>query len=179
MANWDTPKSTGERIGKVICKHSKNSLEIALLDNVILHNGDGLCVADKGFAISGITVLEASRVIVHSHTSLEGDWCFPIYRNWDINFQKQLKSERRIAVDILFEETTTGYRLRIGEHEKEFTAPHQNAQSSERAMHTIKEQLSKLGGTPYLARNIDIQLKQARFIPISQLNQWRRETLEQ
>lgn len=179
MANWETPKSTGERIGEVVRKHGKNSLEIALLDSITLHNGDGLCVADKGFAISGITTIAPSRVIVHSHTPLDGDWCFPIYRNWDINFQKLLKSERRIAVDILFEETPTGYRLRIGEHVKEFEATHQNAQSSERAMQTIKEQLSKLGGTPYVARNIDIRLKQARFIPISQLNQWRRETLEQ
>ena len=42
MANWDTPKSTGEKIGKVIAtKH--NAIRVQLQPGITLHNGDGIC----------------------------------------------------------------------------------------------------------------------------------------
>ena len=48
--------------------------------------------------------------------------------------------------------------------------------NAEKAMDTIRTQLSKLGDTPYIARNIQIESK-PYFLPISVLNQWRRETI--
>lgn len=200
MANWQTPKSTGEKIGTVIAtKH--NAIRVQLLPNITLHNGDGLCYEDQGFAINRI----------------EGDWLYPnnqypitnnqyplakrplpnspqgvlypkvgttLYRNLDNEFMRSLKAERRMPVDIRFEVVDAGYRLTIGEKSTIFEAEHQSATNPERALQTIIQQLSKLGDTDYIANDIQIfahdQLCSDTFpyfIPTSQLNQWRRELI--
>ena len=60
MANWDTPKSTGEKIGRVVALR-KDAICVQLQPNITLHNGDGICFEDKGFAINRV----------------EGEWIYP------------------------------------------------------------------------------------------------------
>ena len=189
MANWQTPKSTGEKIGKVIAI-KQNAMRVQLLPHITLHNGDGICYEDKGFAINRI----------------EGDWIYPsttlhhttpyyttlhdikvgatLYRNMDNEFQRSLKTERRIPVDIRFETTAGGYRLTIGNDSAVFKAEHQIASNPTRALQTIQQQLSKLGDTDFIANSITIMANGETcttefpyFIPISQINQWRREII--
>ena len=192
MANWQTPKSTGEEIGKVIAiKH--NAIRVQLLPNITLHNGDGICYEDQGFAINRI----------------EGDWIYPnnqypiggtsshsptgvqlpkvgttLFRNLDNEFLRSLRAKRQIPVDIRFEIIPKGYRLTIGEKTADFAAEHQPANNTSRALQTIIQQLSKLGDTDYIAHDIQVfdhdQLCSDSFpyfIPTSQLNQWRRELI--
>ena len=200
MANWQTPKSTGEEIGKVIAiKH--NAIRVQLLPNITLHNGDGICYEDQGFAINRI----------------EGDWIYPnnqypitnnqyplakrpltnsptgvqlpkvgttLFRNLDNEFLRSLRAKRQIPVDIRFEIIPEGYRLTIGEDTADFAAEHQPANNTNRALQTIIQQLSKLGDTDYIAHDIQVfdhdQLCSDSFpyfIPTSQLNQWRRELI--
>lgn len=158
MANWDTPKSTGEYVGEIV-----NS-RIVPAPGIELHNGDGLCVGEQGFYFTGSY---QSPITCNKE---------PLYRNHDAAFLKTLKAERRVLVDICFEETATGFRLAIGDKEQEFAYPHEPANNPDRAMKTIQNQLSKLGETIYQARKVDIKSK-PYFIPISTLNQWRRQTL--
>ena len=178
MANWETPKSTGEHIGKVVEVRGK-AIRVQLLPHIVLHNGDGLCYADKGFAINKI----------------EGDWIYTnqvvdiqrntiLYRNSDTAFVHTLHAERRMPVDIRFEAIEAGYRLVIGDKSTIFEAEHQVASNPERALQTIHQQLSKLGDTNFIANSITIMANGKKcnhefpyFIPISQLNQWRRETI--
>ena len=100
----------------------------------------------------------------------------PLYRNLDTEFTKSLHSERRIPVDILFRETEDGFSLRIGNKEQTFVYPHEPAKNENKALDTIRTQLSKLGDTPYIARDIRIE-SAPYFIPISILNEWRRNTI--
>jgi putative protease len=176
MANWDTPKSTGEKIGKVIATRH-NAICIELAHGITLHNGDGICFGDKGFAINRI----------------DGEWIYPnqmpniprgtiLYRNLDTEFLRSLQAKRQIPIDIRFEVITDGYRLTIGEKTTDFVAEHQEANNTHRALQTIIQQLSKLGDTDFAARDIQIinnnQICYEHFpyfIPISQLNQWRRQ----
>ena len=178
MANWETPKSTGEHIGKVVEVRGK-AIRVQLLPRIVLHNGDGLCYADKGFAINKI----------------EGDWIYTnqlvdiqrntiLYRNSDTAFVHTLKAERRMPIDIRFEAIEAGYRLVIGDKSAIFEAEHQVASNPERALQTIHQQLSKLGDTDFIANSITIMANGKKcnhefpyFIPISQLNQWRREII--
>ena len=178
MANWDTPKSTGEKIGRVIALR-KDAICVQLQPNITLHNGDGICFGDKGFAINRI----------------DGEWIYPnqmpniqrgtiLYRNFDTEFLRSLQAKRQIPVDIRFEVIPEGYRLTIGDKKTEFVAEHQEANNSERALQTIIQQLSKLGDTEFVVRNIQVINNNQRcsegfpyFIPISQLNQWRRELM--
>lgn len=186
MANWQTPKSTGEKIGKVIATRH-NAICVELAHGITLHNGDGICYGDKGFAINRI----------------EGDWIYPnnqyptpnspqsvqypkvgttLYRNLDNEFLRSLKAERRMPVDIRFEVVEEGYRLTIGKQTATFEAEHQSANNPERALQTIIQQLSKLGDTDFIAKDIQVFDGEEAcsdafpyFIPTSLLNQWRRE----
>ena len=186
MANWQTPKSTGEKIGKVIATRH-NAICVELAHGITLHNGDGICYGDKGFAINRI----------------EGDWIYPnnqypipnspqgvqypkvgttLYRNLDNEFLRSLRAERRMPVDIRFEAEDEGFRLTIGAFSSFFAAEQQPANNPQRALQTIMQQLGKLGDTDFIAQSIHV-LDHGQtcsdafpyFIPTSLLNQWRRE----
>ena len=188
MANWQTPKSTGEKIGKVIATRH-NAICVELAHGITLHNGDGICYGDKGFAINRI----------------EGDWIYPnlqpsslegrsggslpkvgtsLYRNLDNEFLRSLRAERKIPTAIRFEAIADGYRLTIGDYSATFVAEHQPATNPQRALQTIVQQLSKLGDTDFAAKDVQVFANEQPcsdtfpyFIPTSQLNQWRREVI--
>ena len=178
MANWQTPKSTGEMIGKVIATRH-NAICVELTHGITLHNGDGICFGDKGFAINRV----------------EGDWIYPnqmpdiqrntiLYRNLDTEFLHSLQAKRQIQVDIRFEVVPEGYQLTIGDKCATFVAEHQPANNTTRALQTIVQQLSKLGDTHFVAQNIQVfdhdklcSDEFPYFIPTSLLNQWRREVI--
>ena len=175
MANWDTPKSTGEYIGEVL-ETRGNTLRVRLLPGIVLHNGDGLTIGSEGFNVNGVegNIVKINKVPESRYTGI------PLYRNLDIEFTKSLHSERRIPVDILFRETEDGFELSYRSDFKfmisNFKFAHEPAKNPEKALDTIRTQLSKLGDTPYIAREITIE-SQPYFIPISILNEWRRSTI--
>lgn len=172
MANWETPKSTGEYIGEVL-EAKGNTLRVRLEPDIVLHNGDGLTIGAEGFNVNGVegNIVKINKALLESrYTGI------PLYRNLDVEFTKSLHSERRIPVDILFSETENGFRLRIGEKEQTFDYVKEPAKNEAKALETIRVQLSKLGDTPYIAREVRIE-SQPYFIPISVLNEWRRNTI--
>ena len=181
MANWSTPKSTGEYIGEVI-ESRGNTLRVRLKEGIALHNGDGLAIGAEGFYVNGV---EGNVVKINKEFSTSRYTDIPLFRNLDVEFVKNLHSERRIPVDILFRETEEGFELnytpvdpklspimgRVGEG-----FPKEPAKNEAKALETIRTQLAKLGDTPYIAREIHIETK-PYFIPISILNEWRRQTI--
>ena len=171
MANWATPKSTGEYIGEVI-EARGNTLRVRLEPGIVLHNGDGLTIGSEGFNVNGIdgNIVKINKVPESRCTEI------PLYRNLDTEFLRNLKSERRIPVDILFRETDDGFCLRIGDKERIFAYEKTPANNAEKALETIRTQISKLGDTPYIVREVRIESK-PYFMPISVLNEWRRQTL--
>ena len=175
MANWETPKSTGEYIGEVL-ETRGNTLRVRLKGGIVLHNGDGLTVGSEGFSVNGV---EENIVKINkeptSVSSLKGK---ALYRNLDVEFTKNLHSERRIPVDFVFRETEEGFYIQIGDKEHSFAYTKEPAKNAEKTMETIRTQLSKLGDTPYIARKVKIE-SEPYFIPISILNQWRRETIHE
>lgn len=180
MANWNTPKSTGEYIGSVL-EARGNTLRVRLNEGVTLHNGDGLTIGAEGCSVNGV---EGNIVKINKEISIQPSAFreIPLYRNLDVEFVKNLHSERRIPVDILFRETEEGFELQYKAFPSgrvwvgSFAYPHEEAKNAERALDTIRTQLTKLGDTPYIARSVQIDSR-PYFIPISILNQWRRETL--
>lgn len=177
MANWNTPKSTGEYIGEVL-EARGCTLRVRYKEGVTLHNGDGLTIGSEGFNVNGVegNIVKINKEPV-SISSLKGR---ELFRNLDMEFTKSLKSERRIPVDIVFKETEKGfelsYRSAFSFQHSVFSYPHEPAKNAEKALETIRTQLSKLGDTPYIAREIHIE-SAPYFIPISVLNEWRRNTI--
>lgn len=165
MANFDTPKSTGE----------------AITGSTVLHTGDGICFGDQGFSVNGFRpngeIIPNKPIRIPKGTQL--------YRNYDAEFQRHIRAERRIPIRILLEETQNGFRLTIGNKQQEFTVEKTIAQNPERALQTLREQLSKLGNTIYIAQDITITTLEEccpntfpYFIPIKTINEWRRSVID-
>ena len=180
MANWNTPKSTGEYIGEVL-EARGNTLRVRLKEGIVLHNGDGLTIGSEGFSVNGIegNLIKINKTITYNLSPITFT---PLYRNLDVEFTKSLHSERRIPIDILFRETENGFELQYQtisndlKRSQSFDYVKELAKNADKALDTIRTQLSKLGDTPYVARTITLDTK-PYFIPISILNEWRRHTL--
>lgn len=176
MANWNTPKSTGEYIGIVTGVRGKR-IVVRLEEGVTLHNGDGLTYSDQGFAVNGIedNLLTPNRLPDDLQPGT------PLFRNADTAFLQSLRSERHLPVTIRFSETPEGFRLEVATDrysaQGEWSYAHEAAKNSERALQTIREQISKLGDTPFVAGSVEVNTA-PYFIPISILNQWRREVIQ-
>ena len=176
MANWNTPKSTGEYIGIVTGVRGKR-IVVRLEEGVTLHNGDGLTYADQGFAVNGIedNLLTPNRLPDDLQPGT------PLFRNADTAFLQSMRAERHLPVTIRFSETPEGFRLEVATDrysaQGEWSYAHEAAKNSERALQTIREQISKLGDTPFVAGSVEVNTA-PYFIPISILNQWRREVIQ-
>jgi len=181
MANWDTPKSTGEYIGKVLEVHG-NTLRVCLEPGIVLHNGDGLTIGSEGCNVNG---MDGSLVKVNKVLTGIRDTNIPIFRNLDTEFIKSLHSERKIPVNIVLKETSDGFELSYTPVDGRLTPltgmvgkglSFEPARDTEKALATIRTQLAKLGDTPYIARDVRVESK-PWFIPISVLNEWRRQVV--
>lgn len=163
LVNMDTPKSTGEYLG---CAPITAAMGI--------HNGDGICFGNEGFYWPN------NRIRIPDGT--------PIYRNYDADFQRQLSAKdattRVLPVNILFEETNSGFRLQMTDPVSGRTAtvdtPAEKtpAQNAERAESVVRQQLGKLGGTRLESARIDVKWATPYFLPASLLNEWRRGLVE-
>ena len=181
MANWDTPKSTGEYIGELL-EARGNTLRVKLKDGVVLHNGDGLTIGSEGCSVNGVegNIIKINKHLSPALTPREG----ALYRNLDVEFVRSLHAERRIPVEVIFKETENGFEILYKAISSgkvwrgTFDFPHEAAKNETKAIENIRVQLSKLGDTPFIAREIKIESK-PYFIPISVLNQWRRETINE
>ena len=172
LANWDTPKSTGEYIGKVI-RQNHDYIELDRVSD--LHNGDGLTFGDQGFSVNRVV---GNRVYPNKMPILQNGTL--IYRNLDKQFLDNLlhtRTCRRLPIDILFQQKGDDYLLQIGPHEQTFHYAASPANKPEQALTNIRQQLQKLGDTIYEVRNIQITISFVPFIPNSIITQWRRDTL--
>ncbi|MBN1464042.1 MAG: U32 family peptidase [Paludibacteraceae bacterium] len=182
ITSFDTPKSTGERIGRV--QEITNTF-IRLDSDVQLHNGDGLCFfGANGF--TGFRINRAEGVLIYPAQMPPVKKRTEIFRNYDSEFDKLLNkksAERKIAVNCRFSETKTGFLLELVDEDANqvtvaCTIDKQKAQQAEKALETIRTQLSKLGNTNFVVTRIDLDLTSAYFIPASYLSEWRRMAIE-
>lgn len=177
IASFDTPKAIGEPVGALIQRNGKYYVEPQYsktsslsspdrgkkLSSAIV-NGDGLCFINadgelEGFLVNGV---EGNRIIPQKPLSLFTK--VALYRNIDKNFEKVLSgktAERKIAVDVLFEELADGVRLTMTDEDGctatvEEKVEYAEAQQPEKMAETLRTLLAKLGNTPFAVRNISI-----------------------
>ena len=177
-----TPKSKGELMGQV---RIAGRGFLTITGNKTFHNGDGLCYIGQDGELKGYRVnrVENSRIFLYLES---GDMpSIPagtdVYRNFDQEFEKTLAKEsarRTILVDILFEETAAGYRVtmtdedgNVGSVAEEWKK--EDARTPQEG--NIRTQLSKLGGTCFEPRTVEVRLDGERFIPSSLLSDMRRQ----
>jgi len=188
---FDSPKFIGLPVGEVL-KVAKDFLDVEVTEP--LANGDGLNVMIKreivGFRANTVEKTAENRYRVwpnempadlykaRPHAALN--------RNLDHNWQQALQktsSERRIAVDIELGGWEEQLILTMTS-EDGISVTHtldgqfEVANNAEKAMNSLKDGVAKLGQTIYYAREIQVNLPDALFVPNSLLNQFRRETAE-
>lgn len=192
LSNWLTPKSIGEKIGRVVGIERDGKICIELAPTIELHNGDGLCVGEQGFAINGIERINATNVRILPNHQLNLRTRENVYRNLDTQFSPSKGVERRVGLCITFSITDTGFciagQTAVGKQGSiNIIAEHQPATNPNRAYTTLQEQLGKLGNSIYFLQSLTIQSKCSDtsqpetfpyFIPTSQINLWRRQLLE-
>lgn len=188
---FDSPKFIGLPVGEVL-KVAKDHLEVETTEP--LANGDGLNVMIKrevfGFRVNVAEKTAENRYRVFPNEMPDALKALrphqPLNRNLDHNWQQALtrtSSERRIAVDISLGGWQEQLILTVTSEEgvtitQTLDGNFDNATNAEKALANLQDGLGKLGQTIYYARNIDITLPGALFVPNSLLNQLRRDAIE-
>ena len=180
--SFDTPKSLGEEMGYV--KEIRGNY-IVVSGVKPFSNGDGICYLDERGKLKGLRI---NRV--------ENNKLFPagemprikqrtvLYRNFDQEFEKLMQrksAERKIGVEIILIENNFGFTLMLTDEDDvqvSVTLAKEKELARTSQTENIKNQLMKLGNTPFEALRVDIDWKDNWFIPSSQLAELRREAVE-
>ena len=179
--SFSTPKSLGEEVGTV--KEIRgNYFTVAGVKS--FNNGDGLCYIDENGRLQGFRVyrVENNKLFPQDMPKLKPK--MRLYRNFDQEFEKQMQkksAERKIAVDICLAENSFGFTLSLtDEDDNSVSITLQRAKEHARTPQTdnLKNQLGKLGNTPFEAKNISIDFSDNWFIPSSELSELRRNAVE-
>lgn len=185
IGSWDTPKSQGQYIGKVL-DYKANGYIIE--NNDLLNNGDGLYfINSEGHADGAqINIIVNDNVILNSPKSIAIGT--DIYRNSDAEFNKMVEQEksaiRKIGVKMRLSETVDGFVLKAqdedGHEEKtHLTTIKTLAKNAEDVKPNIEKNLAKTGNTVFIADEVIIDFTENWFLPISSINEMRRKVLDQ
>ena len=176
----DTPKNRGEFIG-IVKSVFKKGFEIS--SSKKLNPNDGISAFING-ELTGTTVtkIENNKVFLLSDLKLKPN--DKIYRNLDFEYQKYAKItpvQRKLPIDIKIISTKNKLIFSVKDRENSADIFVENsfepAKDKEKAKKTLIKQLSKLGDTVFISKNIEID-GEIPFIPVSKLNEIRRDLAE-
>ncbi|MBQ8848422.1 MAG: U32 family peptidase [Candidatus Gastranaerophilales bacterium] len=179
--NFITPKSIGEYIGEVI---SCNDKCFVIKTKKEINSQDGLCFILNN-ELNGCLVnnIEKTKdgIKVYPNKKLQLKKGEKIYRNIDTKFNKTLensKTVRKLDIEFIVEKN----KLIVQDFENnkiEYTfKDFEMAQNNEKMKENFLKSISKTQDTPYFVEKIEFKTKDLPFIPISKLNEIRREILE-
>ena len=180
--SFDTPKSLGEEMGTM--KESRgNYLTVAGVKS--FSNGDGVCYLDEQGRLQGFRInrVDGNKLYPQEMPRIKPRTM--LYRNFDQEFERILarkSSERKIAVCILLAENNFGFSLTMTDEDENsvtLTLPRDREPARTPQADNLKNQLAKLGNTPFEAERIDIDFSENWFIPASVLSELRRQLVEQ
>lgn len=189
---FESPKAKGECVGKV-SKVESNYFELSQKElPPEIHPQDGLCfyVQEElsGCLVNKVDEVEAFRSGVFGKVQK----IFPnkmdgikvgteIYRNVDVEFEKKLKNSktcRKLSANIEFD---LGKIKATDEDDNSVEITYQFeelAQNEEKMKQNIINQLKKSGESDFLVEDVKISTEKIPFLPVSKLNELRRELLE-
>ncbi|MCG9723373.1 U32 family peptidase [Shewanella sp. Isolate7] len=191
VSDFRSPKYIGEEVGKVAAL-GKDFIQVASSHS--FNNGDGLCYFPPNYEkakqsddkLQGLRVNRADGNKLYV-IAVPGDLKVgaTLYRNHDQAFETVLakeSSKRIIKVDMTLSDTPEGVALTMTDQYGlsatcELAMEKTPATDVEKAMQNLNKQLRKLGSTDFEAREIRVETASAWFMPASQLNGLRRDTV--
>ena len=187
VASFDTPKAFGEPLGQVrAVRRDSFQIQRAAGQGAQLNAGDGLCFVTAVGEPSGTNV-----------NRIEGDWIWPnrmegirpgveLYRNYDHRYVTALsrsRLRRAVPVTASVRVTASEIELTLSDGTSQVTVSRSGdfelAQQPDRALATIRTQLSKTGETIFDLTDVKFSDDEVRFVPVSVLNELRREAFQQ
>lgn len=184
IGSWETPKSQGQPIGKVLESKGKGYL----IENAdLLNNGDGLFFINEQGEADGaqINVILNGLVILNQPKAIAPGTL--IHRNSDAEFIRLVERDdsviRKIGVRLRLSENENGFQLEAhdedGHKALAYLSAPKELSKKEEIISDIKKNLSKTGNTPFIADAVDVDFSANWFLPLSKINELRREVLEQ
>jgi collagenase-like PrtC family protease len=185
IGSWDTPKSQGQYIGKVIQSKANGYV---IENHESLNNGDGLYFLNADGEADGaqVNIVVNDVVVLNSHKIIAAGT--PIYRNSDAEFIKMVEQEksaiRKIGVQLLFEEVESGFKLTVTDEDghqchKILALEKTLANNPTDVIANITKNLAKTGNTVFVADDVQVHISQPYFLPISSINELRRSLLDE
>lgn len=170
--NFDTPKSMGEKIGKV----ESLGQNYFVIKNHNLNAQDGLFFNETGCLVNKI---EGNKIFPNKMSNIKVGTV--IYRNSNYEFNKLLKNsktKRQIKADLILEngkititdEDLNQISLDILSNEK--------AQDTEKMKNTFIRQINKTGNSDFVINTVLIKDNDIPFLKISEINQLRNTLFE-
>jgi len=183
IASPDTPKFIGEPLGPAY-NIKLGSFQVRGQEK--LHSGDGICYFDKEGNLTGslINGIKDGRVRADNLKGMDNGTL--LNRNFDrlyINAVEKSQCARKFAVSMEFSECEKGFLLSAEDElgrkaETLWKGKKSSAKKPELAAETIQKQLSKFGETDFYLKDLSVNMSKPYFLPVSALNDLRRETLE-
>ena len=186
-----TPKSMGEYIGEVTwC----NPLRMEIATDKTLHNGDGLCFLNENDELVGLRA-----DVVNAPNGREVPWRVStnrphgahrgakIYRNYDIEWQKQVEASngnRKIDIDLVLTESEMGYEMvaicrdAINRISTSIQSEKIAATNPEKATDNIRKKALQWGDTPFNPIDLELHFAVPRLIPASVIGEMKRKLVE-
>lgn len=179
--NFVTPKSTGEYIGKVVSSNDKN---FTIKTKEEINPQDGLCFVIQN-ELQGCLVNKVEKtkdgvkIFPNKKINLKkGD---EVYRNIDVKFNKILensKTKRKLKVDLVIDENKIILKDENNNKVELEYSYSELANNQEKMKENYIKALSKTQDSPYMIRKITFKASKLGFLPVSVLNELRREILE-
>lgn len=172
--NFLSPKSRGEKLGKVK-RIFHNYFEI----DAKVSSQDGICFIKDG-EMSGFLVnkVESNKIYPNKMDGIKTG--IVLYRNFDAKFEKMLsnsKTVRKIGLNFIIKDGQISAVDEDG-NQVSLKLPHGEVPNNlEKMKNTFSNQLQKSGDTYYYVENVTIEDDNVPFLPVSKLNELRREIL--
>ncbi|MBP6708080.1 MAG: U32 family peptidase, partial [Candidatus Accumulibacter sp.] len=188
---FESPKFIGDELGTIT---GLGDDYFELCTEAALHNGDGMAWFDAEQELRGLQInrAEAWQRGYRLFPQLK-DGKLPadlqvgtrIHRNRDQEFARQLarkSAERRIPLRLRLSDNSHGFTLEISDDRAvsavvSLAHPRQVARDGKQARTTMRDQLGRLGSTPYEAAAIALDLSGDWFLPTAALNRLRRDAV--
>lgn len=180
--NFDTPKSIGEKLGK-ITKAGRDYFEIGGQEGkkaggqacIRINPQDGLYFNGQGCLVNKV---EGNKIYPNKMDGIAVG--VEVFRNYDTKFEKQLensRTKRRIGVKFIYFDGI----LKAVDEDKNSVAIELQADEPPKNPEKMKEnfinQLKKTGESDFYAKDIEIA-DDVPFMPVSKINELRRNILD-
>ena len=180
--NFDTPKSIGEKLGK-ITKVGRDYFEIGGQEGkkaggqacIRINPQDGLYFNGQGCLVNKV---EGDKIYPNKMDGIAVG--LEVYRNFDSKFEKQLENsgtKRRIGVKFIYSD---GSLKAVDEDENcaSIALPHgEPPKNPEKMKETFINQLKKTGESDFYAEDVVVN-GELPFMPVSKVNELRRNILD-